>query len=212
MLLRVAADGDRERWNEARVERELETWFAQRAFEQWPSYRAFVRDGRKRLHAALMRSGGPQRWAIELGVPRVKRRPGPGLGDDEVAAELRAILREHRPARFPSAAWLGRHGPPGLAAAVLRTGGGAHWARVLNMPPPQPARWTDALIEAELRRVCAGLTRWPTRDEFAAARATGLRRAVYDGHGSQRWAQRLGLSTTGLRSRRRRHVSSHEPD
>lgn len=45
-----------------------------------------------------------------------------------------------------------------LAAAVQRTGGGSYWARVLNMPPPQPARWTDDLLEAELRRVCAGST------------------------------------------------------
>lgn len=193
----MAAEADREQWNEERVARELERWFAWRAFEQWPGYRAFVLDGRKRLHAALMRAGGPQRWAIELGVPLVKRRPGSGLGDDEISAELRAILREHHPARFPSTAWLRRHRPPGLAAAVLRTGGGAHWARVLNIPPPQPARWTDALIEEELRRVCASLTRWPTREEFVAGRATGVRRAVYNGPGSHRWAQQLGVSTTG---------------
>ena len=89
-----------------------------------------------------------------------------------------------------------------LAAAVRRTGGGAYWARVLNMPAPQPARWADALIEAELRRVCAGSTRWPTRAEFARARATGVLRAVYAGRGSRWWANRLGLSTEKLRTRR----------
>lgn len=67
------------------------------------------------------------------------------------------------------------------------------------MPAPQPARWTDALIEAELRRVCAGATRWPS---LQAAGATGMLRAVYRGHGSRWWAERLGLSTDGLRTRR----------
>ena len=115
---------------------------------------------------------------------------------------LRDLLRQHRPPRFPTATWLTRHGPPGLAAAVRRTGGGAHWARVLRVPAPQPARWTDELIEAELRRVCAGSTQWPSRAEFERAGATGVLRAVYRGHGSRWWANRLGLSTESLRARR----------
>ncbi|MCA1701131.1 MAG: hypothetical protein LC790_20420 [Actinobacteria bacterium] len=104
---------------------------------------------------------------------------------------------------FPTLAWLERHGPSGLAAAVTHTGGGAHWASVLHMPPPAPARWTDERIEAELRRICHNLERWPTRDEFRAAGAQGLLRAIYSGHGSRWWAQRLGLSTHTLRIRRR---------
>lgn len=120
-----------------------------------------------------------------------------------IEAELRDLLRKHRPRRFPTAAWLARNAPAGLAAAVRRTGGGAHWARVLTMPPPQPARWTDELLEAELRRVCAGSTSWPTRAEFASARATGAERAVYAGHGTRWWADRLGLSAKHLRTRRR---------
>ncbi len=194
--------GPRSRRDEERVARALEAWFAQRTFDRWPTYRQFVRDGRKRLHADVMRTGGPQRWAVELGVPLVVHRPGPRVSEDEILGELRGLLRLHRPARFPTGAWLARHGPPGLAAAVKRTGGGAHWAQVLNMPAPQPARWTDDLIEAELRRVCAGATRWPTQTDFQAAGATGVRRAVYAGHGSRWWAQRLGLPTDGLRRRR----------
>jgi len=128
--------------------------------------------------------------------------PGPGLREENIREQLRRLLREHRPARFPTGAWLARHGPPGLAAAVKRTGGGARWARELNVPPPQPARWTDDLIEAELRRVCAGMTRWPTQAEFQTARATGLRRAAYAGYGSRWWARQLGLSVEGLRERR----------
>lgn len=189
-------------WNESRVARELEAWFAHRAFDRWPTYRTFARDGHKRLHAAVVRTGGAERWAAELGVPVRSRPRGAALSDDEAGDALRQLLRAHRPARFPTAAWLKHHGPPGLAAAVRRTGGGAHWARVLNIPAPHPARWTDELIEAELRRVCAHTGGWPTRAEFEAARATGVRRAVYAGHGSRWWAERLGLETGSLRQRR----------
>ena len=183
--------------------RELEAWFAQRAFEEWPTYATFSRDRRKRLHAALMRTGGPQRWAQELGVALRPHPPGGGLRDDEVLPALRAVLREHRPERFPTIAWFERHGPRGLAAAIRRTGGSAHWAALLNMPPPPQTHWTDELIESELRRVCAGATRWPSRAEFEAAGAASLLRAVYAGRGSRWWAERLGLCTEGLRARRR---------
>ena len=130
-------------------------------------------------------------------------KTGGGLSSDETRAALRELLRTHRPTRFPTLAWLERHGPAGLAAAVTRTGGGAHWASMLNIPPAAPARWTDERIEAELRRICHNVERWPTRDEFREAGAQGLLRAVYSGHGSRWWAERLGLSTHGLRTRRR---------
>ena len=191
------------RWSEDRIARELESWFAACTFDYWPTYRTFVDHGRKSVYAALIRSGGAARWALELGVPIVKHRPGRRLTDSMIEDALRDVLREHRPARFPTSTWLTRHGPPGLAAAVKRTGGGAHGARVLHMPAPQPARWTDGLIEAELRRVCAGSTRWPSRAEFERAGATGVLRAVYRGYGSRWWANRLGLSTESLRARRR---------
>ena len=132
-----------------------------------------------------MRSGGAERRALELGVPFVKQRPGARLTDGIIEDALRDVLRQHRPPRFPTATWLTRHGPPGLAAAVRRTGGGEHWARVLHMPAPQPARGTEELSEAELRRVCAGSTHWPSRAEFERAGATGVLRAVYRGHGSR---------------------------
>ena len=113
------------------------------------------------------------------------------------------MLRKHHPDRFPTLAWLKRQGPAGLAAAVVRTGGAAHWAAVLNMPAPPPARWTNELIEAGLRRICRDATRWPSRAEFQTAGATGLLRAIYAGHGSRWWAQRLVLATERLRARRR---------
>jgi hypothetical protein len=195
-------------WDDDRVARELEAWFAKRAFERWPTYRTFVRDGHKVLYGAVIDSGGPERWAFELGVPYIPHRSGGGLTHHDTHAVLRQLLREHHPGRFPTLAWLKRHGPPGLAAAVTRTGGAAHWAAVLHMPPPPHARWTDELIEAELRRICRDATCWPSRADFEAVGATGLLRAVYAGRGSRWWAQRLGLSTDGLRARRRQHLGT----
>ncbi|MDP1847646.1 MAG: hypothetical protein Q8K79_07635 [Solirubrobacteraceae bacterium] len=158
---RMASRGSEHRaWDDDRVARELEAWFARRAFERWPTYRTFVRDGHKVLYSAVIDRGGAERWALELGVAYIPHRSGGGLTVDETHAALRQLLREHHPERFPTLAWLKRHGRPGLAAAVDRTGGGAHWAAVLNMPPPPPARWTDELIEAELRRICRDATRW----------------------------------------------------
>lgn len=145
-----------------------------------------------------------QHEALELGVALIEHPGGGGLSEREIRQALRALLREHRPARFPGPVWLERHGPPRLAAGVRRTGGGVRWAAELGVPPPSPVsrRWTDALIEAELRRVCVGARRWPSRAEFRAAGATGVLKVVYKGRGSRLWAQRLGLSTTGLRPRR----------
>lgn len=203
----ASANAQHPPWSEDRVARELEAWFAQRAFEERPTYATFVRDGRKRLHAALMRTGGPQRWAQELGVLLREHPPGGGLRDDEVLPTLRSLLGKHRPQRFPTISWFERHGPRGLAAAIRRTGGIAHWAAVLNMPPPPGTHWTDELIESELRRVCADATRWPSRADFEAAGAASLLRGVYAGRGSRWWAQRLGLSTEGLRARRRSQTS-----
>lgn len=120
-------------WGEERVALELEAWFAERGFDVWPTYRTFVRDGRKCLHAEVVRCGGAARWALELGVPHVVPPRGPGLRDEEIAAALRTLLREHRPVRVPTSRWLARHGPPGLTGAVRRTGGGARWAQAFGM-------------------------------------------------------------------------------
>jgi len=188
---------------EQQVARELEAWFAQRSFDYWPTYRTFVRDGHRGLYQALQRFGGPARWAAELGVPVIAHRRGAGFADAEVQGVLRNLLRDHPPARFPTRAWLRRNGPPGLAAAVQRSGGTAHWAGMLRMPAPPPAVWTDERIEAELRRVCAGATRWPSKAEFEHAGALGVLGAIYRGHGTHWWAQRIGLQADGLRPRRK---------
>jgi len=125
------------------------------------------------------------------------------MGDDEIHAALRVLLREQRPRRFPSEAWLRQHGSAGLGSAVRSSGGTVRWARELGMAPARETRWSDERIECELRTLCAGTTRWPTRAEFTEAGRDGLLRAVYSGRGSRWWAARLGLEAEHLRHRRR---------
>jgi hypothetical protein len=104
---------EHQRWTEDRVPREHEAWFAQRCFEKWPPYSAFVRDRRKRLHAALMRHDGPQHWAQELGVrfiarpprtpPRPDRDPRQPAPESSLTAlqvlSIRALATRARPTR-----------------------------------------------------------------------------------------------------------------
>jgi hypothetical protein len=145
------------------------------------------------LYVALLRHGGPQRWAQELGVAFIVRRPGPQCSEAEIRERLRALFREHRPRRFPSERWLREHGPRGLVEQIRRSGGARRWARELGVPGPQPAKWTDELIEAELRVLCAHKSICPTKAEFADAGLGGLLTAVRRGHGSAWWARHLGL-------------------
>jgi hypothetical protein len=154
----------------------------------------------------LMRHGRPQYWAEELGVVFIVRRPGPRRNEAEIRDRVRALYRQQRFKRFPSERWLREHGPRALAEQIKQTGGARHCACELGVPGPQPARWTDELIEAELRLLCLGRTFWPTKAEFADAGLSGLLPAVRRGHGSAWWARHLGLR----QRQRSRHVAAHD--
>jgi hypothetical protein len=142
-------------------------WFAKRCFEQWPLQRVPERSTRT-LYVPLLRHGGPEHWAQELGVAFIARRPCPQCSQVEIRERLRALFGEHRPKRFPFQRWLREHGPRGLAEQIKRTGGARHCARELGVPGPQPSKWTDELIDAD-----SGLD--------------GLLTAVRRGHGSVWW-------------------------
>ena len=125
------------------------------------------------------------------------------MSDEQIASGLRELLAEHRLQRFPSGAWLQHYGPSGLALAVQRSGGALHWSRELGVLAPLSTRWTDEHLEAELRAICAGMTRWPTTREFRAAGGTWVVAAVYAGRGVRWWAGRLELQADKSHQRRR---------
>jgi hypothetical protein len=188
----------RSRWPDDRVARELEAYFAEQAFERWPTYRTFVRDCRKRLHEA--------RRTEPLGAgARGCTHPAPRRHAPQRRSAPRRSARAH--ARAPSGAL-----PDDVLVATARAtrnprigqthrGRRALGPRTAHAPSPR-TRWTDDLIEQELRRATAGTTDWPTRAAFDAAGTRGLRRAIYEGRGSEYWAERVGL-VMARRSRRR---------
>ncbi|MCA1700115.1 MAG: hypothetical protein LC790_14905 [Actinobacteria bacterium] len=94
------------------------------------------------MYVALLRHGGPQHWAQELGVAFIVRRPGPQCSEAEIRERLRALFCEHRPKRFPSERWLREHGPRGLVEQIKRSGGArtghASWASRARTPPDGP--------------------------------------------------------------------------
>jgi len=120
------------RWSEEKVARDLENFLA--CADEWPSYRDFVRAGRKQLYEQARRRAGVQRWADELGVLLIRRSPGQRLSEAEIHQALRTLLRQHKPARWPSRRFFAEHGPPGLVGAMARTGGSARWAAQLGVP------------------------------------------------------------------------------
>jgi hypothetical protein len=158
----MASESPQPKWSEARIARELGTWFDEQAFAEWPSYRTFVEHGRKRLHAQLVRTGGPTRWATELGVALGEPRVGGKLRDDEIRPALEALLAQHNLTKFPTLAWLRQHGPRGLgetARAVLRQP-----LSVGKRISPWAASSTVVIVGHDSdagRSVGAGSARWP---------------------------------------------------
>ena len=88
--------------------------------------------------------------------------------------------------------------PPSTAPAAARTGQPCSTCR-LPHPRAGPMNSSKPSCAVSAATPPAG----PSRADFQAAGATGLLVAIYAGYVSRWWAQRLGLSTAGLRARRR---------
>jgi hypothetical protein len=182
-------------WTEERVRADLEEFLGER--KRWPSRLEFEAAGHKALRDAIRRTGGPERWAAEFGLPLQNLKFGSRLAwtDERIEAELRRALDGRD--TWPTRRELERSGSYGLAAAV--GGGTAYWARRLGFKPPpragigRPRIWTDARIRAELEEFCRGRTTWPTEREFLAAGKSALYNAVCHNGGAPHWAAELRL-------------------
>jgi hypothetical protein len=187
-------------WTERHVRRELEAFLGGR--DEWPRAAEFAKAGKSVLRRAVARYGGPRRWAQELGVDYVERTP-PAWTAQRVRSELGRFLNGHR--TFPTAGEFEAAGYGGLWRAVRRTGGGDRWALEFGVAPPnrRPRSrrvWTDARIEAQLRRFLAGRDVWPRVSEFNDAGLASLFTAVYTYGGVEHWAARMGLGRRPLRN------------
>jgi Fic family protein len=85
---------------------------------------------------------------------------------------------------------------------LVTRGGGAHTRYVFSgsieapdraKRPGRPPKWTDAVIERELRAFLDGRSEWPTPGEFRAAGKGSLYAAATKAGGVPRWRRIVGL-------------------
>ena len=184
-------------WTEARIRSELRSFLGDR--HTWPRRKDFEAAGRKTLRDAVLRTGGPERWAAEFGLPRPDERSGSRRiwTEERIERELRSFVGQSQ--RWPSTREFVDAGETRLQAAVYAWGGVAHWCERLSIQAPESTRaqreplWTDRRIAAELEEFCAGRSRWPLFREFEQAGRGDLYRAASRHGGVGRWQRRLGL-------------------
>jgi hypothetical protein len=166
---------------------------------QWPAYREFAEGGRARLHAQVLRYGGPYYWAHRLGceIPRefVQWR-------DELIRDALAPLLVGR-ANWPSAEEFERAGMAAVRRAVQANGGCRHWAGQFGIEYGATRRieWTREHVAKELRCFTAGRSEFPPKSEFFAGGRKSLYSAMIRQGGVRYWRARLKLSSPGGRAR-----------
>jgi len=133
----------------------------------------------------------------------VPGRLGAGWDDDRIRAELRTLLAGRT--QWPTAGQFRAAGRDALWRAIKRSGGSDRWClefgvRRQHRRAGSHRVWTAARIETELRRLLAGLDRWPPPRVFREAGKASLYTAAYHYGGIDYWAARIGLER---RSRRR---------
>ncbi len=186
----------RSAWSEERIRDELRPFLAGRG--EWPSYREFQRAGLKALRDSITGRGGARRWAREMGVQYVERRPGyaPIWTEERIRSDLAAYLaRRHE---WPSRDEFEHDGKTALRNAINRTGGPDRWAQEFGLQRKDRLSgvrrgWTRELIESELRNLIGDGKTWPTQREFDDAGLDSLRTAIYRHEGSRFWAKRMGV-------------------
>ena len=184
-------------WTDDRIRNDLRSYLAAKA--QWPSRKQFERDGHKPLRDAVNRTGGPDRWAAEFGLPRSTLLSGTRRAwtPEVIETRLRELIGNGR--RWPSRDAFYSVGLGGMLASIYTHEGPAYWAKRLGVEMrsgymrPRPRRWTEDRIRDELTRFCAGREAWPTEREFIAAGKRPLYSAASRNGGVARWAAELGL-------------------
>lgn len=174
--------------------------------KQWPSREQFERDGQKLLRDAVNRTGGPDRWATEFGLPRPNRLSGirRGWTPELVETELKKLIGGGR--RWPSRREFQAAGLSSMLSSIYTHEGPEYWAQRIGVEQhPGFARtrqgfWTEDRIREELERFCAGRENWPTEREFVSADQRALYAAASRNGGIARWAAALGLPRRRNRS------------
>lgn len=183
-------------WTEDRVREELRRFLKDRT--EWPSYRDFQRAGHKALRDNVTRHGGARRWAKEMRVRYVERRPGyaPIWTEGRIRGDLRDYLAGRE--EWPSREQFERDGRTALRNATNRMGGLDRWAAEFGLPRKDRRcgirrGWTDEATYTELRKLIGDTARWPSRREFEAAGLYSMLTSIYRREGPDFWARRMGV-------------------
>jgi hypothetical protein len=144
---------------------------------------------------ASVRTAGQKRIALRL--PLIGLR-----AEERVRRELGAYLEQRE--GFPTPRQFHADGRWELQRALTELGGMERWAaefgRELGRRQRPGPEWTEERIEAALRTLTAKTGRFPTRDQFYAARMPGLHNAVRGAGERERWARKLGLAVSPRRA------------
>jgi hypothetical protein len=185
-------------WTEQRVRRELAGFLHARS--AWPPAGEFRSAGAGALWEAVNRTGGPDRWALEFGLPRTSRRAGSRRAwtDQRIERELRRFLAGRD--EWPAVREFNDAGLAPLFTALYTYGGVELWARRMGVPtrPPRAPRrperyWTRERIRVQLERFCHGRDTWPAPREFEQAGLKPLYWAASRHGGIARWRAELGF-------------------
>jgi len=113
------------RWPRARIVEELSTFLAGRS--DWPPPEEFTMKGHGPLWAQVARSGGPEYWALRMGVHRPRHRQGIRAWDPDLAQQsLREFVRGRT--SFPTRDEFTERGFRGLYNWLQKHGGVGRWA------------------------------------------------------------------------------------
>jgi len=184
-------------WPEDRIRQQLRRYLNGQV--QWPSTDEFVAAGLNEMRIAVRWTGGPERWAAEIGLPVKGTRRRTRRWS---YAELRNAISELAAdsGRWPTHRTLAS--VPGLEYATRRLDLRAQLCKDLALAPPtrSPRRtnyWTDNQIQAALDHLLASRDTWPTRRMFGAAGLLGLHETLRRRGIIGEWAKRYGFELRG---------------
>jgi DNA invertase Pin-like site-specific DNA recombinase len=182
------------RWSEPRIHAELVGFLSGR--KDWPAYDEFHAAGHARLWHQMMRYGGPWYWVRKLEVKVLPRYLVPSWNDERLRDALRPFVRRFD--YWPTGGDFKAAGLIALYKALHSHGGVIRWAGEFNLPRrtfnqgPTPY-WTEARVEAELRKVTRGADHYPMEREAKAQGWSGLYAVIGKKWGHNYWAQRFRL-------------------
>jgi hypothetical protein len=141
------------RWTKGRIRAKLAAFLADRP--DWPPSEEFTRSGNGPVYAQVVRTGGPERWALLMGVRQPNRKQGIRAWDRDLAERtLRGFVRHRR--SFPTRREFAGSGFRGLYNWLQKHGGMNYWAAEIGLPR----------VRRSLEGEKAVRRRWSSRDRI----------------------------------------------